>query len=76
MWAFEGDEKEVGYRKFIEQDIYLPWHLQLKYEKDIDNLKSKENRVEIEKNVVIYERYYHVFKEGELRNLVRRQENI
>lgn len=33
-------------------------------------------RVDKEKRTVIYNRYYHVFKEGELGNLIKNHKNI
>jgi len=44
-------------KKYEAQDVLIPWHLQDKY-------GGKEKKV--------YKRYYHLFKEGELGELVKK----
>ena len=67
VWALEQDEKI-----FYGQDLFVPWNLQYKFE-DQDGLKNKEElvkqndvRINEDKQTVVYKRYYHVFKKGEL----------
>ena len=37
VWAFEHGDESVSKKKFEEQDVFVPWHLNFKYEKDIDS---------------------------------------
>ena len=60
VWA-----KEQTERSFTEQDCFVPWHLNVKYE---DGEVSGE--VAQEKQAVVYKRFYHVFVKGELEKLV------
>ena len=109
VWAFEQDGK-----KFTQQDVLIPWHLQFKWEdsEKISNLlaeksetgsnvgegsqkgtksevsekeeeKKEEKRegsvkdgeddchVNEAKKTVVYKRYYHMFKNGELEDLIK-----
>lgn len=55
--------------------MFVPWNLHFKYEGQEDLKKKKESAVQEqeineEKQTVVYKRYYHVFKEGELERLV------
>lgn len=63
-WAFEQKKK-----KYAEQDVMIPWHLQKRFEIDqsdpTDNTESK-----------VYHRYYHLFKEGELEDLISNIEEL
>jgi len=75
VWAYEQE------RKFTTQDVFVPWHLQDTYDKD----ETEESKVNIEQNSgfietaikdetkksTIYHRYYHVFKKGELEELIQ-----
>lgn len=74
VWAYEQEGK-----KFEAQDVFVPWHLQNKYEakggaeqKEEEKEETKEKVMESElKQSKVYNRYYHVFKEGELEELVK-----
>ena len=70
VWAFEQTEK-----KFTEQDNFVPWHLQNKYENNT-KVETLENgpRVLEEKEIdcKVYQRYYHVFKKGELEEIIKK----
>ena len=111
VWAFEQDG-----RKFTQQDVLVPWHLQFKFEDEEkissligektetssntgednrrDNLseksedkktvekKEEEQKVEATegqedfhvdegKKALVYKRYYHMFKHGELEELIK-----
>ena len=84
VWAYEQDLKV-----FKTQDVFVPWHLQDKYEGGASTAKSDEKEAESEesksqssssfietglknddKKTTVYHRYYHVFKEGELEELI------
>jgi len=62
VWAFEQDK-----HNFRQQDIFVPWKLKGKFieQDDLDKGEPIEGREE-----VVFQRYYHVFKETELENLV------
>ena len=61
VWAFE-QEKDFG-----GVDVFVPWNNQKKYEKKNE---VKDKIKDDSKNVVVYKRYYHLFKKGELEELV------
>jgi SAM-dependent methyltransferase len=68
VWALE--QPEISKKKFAKQDNLIPWHLQRKYNKNdviINETKQK---------LVIYERFYHVFKKGELEGLIDNIEGV
>lgn len=62
VWAFEQKNKD-GTPKYDAQDVFVPWHLQKRFDKK----KPQQNEEEEE---VVHKRYYHLFKEGELKDLV------
>lgn len=62
VWAMEQEKGSVGARTFDSQDIYVPWNLQSKY-------LSPEEGIPLGK-IVSLKRYYHVFKEEEVRELI------
>ena len=70
VWAMEQKEK-----KFTEQDNFVPWHLQNKYENEtkVETLKNGPNIME-DKNIdcTVYQRYYHVFYKGELEDIINK----
>ena len=88
VWALEQDGK-----KFAQQDVLIPWHLQFKFEdedkvtsllkdKECENQESKEEFkqktgeeddiiLNESKKSVVYKRYYHMFKYGELEDLIK-----
>jgi hypothetical protein len=83
VWAFEQEKK-----KYDQQDVLVPWHLQEKYDKasvpaptsaqsseakeeeDKDKDKDKEIAIEKRASEKVFNRYYHMFKAGELEQLV------
>ena len=75
VWSYEQENK-----KFATQDVFVPWHLQDSYEdQPAENRKSakpEESKFietavkQKDKQATVYHRYYHVFREGELENLV------
>jgi alkylated DNA repair protein alkB family protein 8 len=72
VWALEQDEK-----KFENQDNFVPWHLQNTYETEqtVDTLGPQIVKEE-KKNSTVYHRYYHVFKKGELEELLKDFDNL
>ena len=70
VWAMEQKEK-----KFKEQDNFVPWHLQKKYENEskVETMENGPNITE-DKNIncKVYQRYYHVFIKGELEDLINK----
>ena len=74
VWAIEQQEK-----KFSQQDNFVPWHLQEKWENNCV-VNTLENGPKIAKddkiNCVVYQRYYHVFKKGELEDLIMKVDGV
>lgn len=73
VWAMEQKEK-----KFKEQDNFVPWHLQKKYENEskVETMENGPNITE-DKNIncKVYQRYYHVFIKGELEDIINKTED-
>ncbi|KAH7481915.1 hypothetical protein KRP22_011121 [Phytophthora ramorum] len=73
-WAFEQDERSK--RRFEKQDVMVEWKLQQKYAQDKghdvgdDDVIGPHGRVDKEKRWVVYERYCHVYRSGELEALI------
>ena len=70
VWAMEQKEK-----KFTEQDNFVPWHLQNKYENEskVETLQNGPNIIQDKKiDCTVYQRYYHVFIKGELEELINK----
>ena len=75
VWAYEQEHK-----KFATQDVFVPWHLHDTYEeqkKQNQKEANPENSKYIDtaikddnKQATVYHRYYHVFKEGEMEQLI------
>jgi ubiquinone/menaquinone biosynthesis C-methylase UbiE len=72
VWALEQDGK-----KFDHQDNFVPWHLHNSYEseKKLESL-GPEIVKEEKKNTTVYHRYYHMFKQGELEELLKDFDSI
>ena len=70
VWAMEQKEK-----KFTEQDNFVPWHLQNKFENEtkVETIQNGPNVTE-DKNIncKVYQRYYHVFYKGELEDIIKK----
>jgi alkylated DNA repair protein alkB family protein 8 len=62
VWALEQKKGTIGAREFESQDIYVPWNLQSKYLKPEDGVPEGQ--------IVPLQRYYHVFREDEFRDLL------
>ena len=69
VWAFEQHDK-----KFVDQDVFVPWNNQLKFEPKSQACDIDKNLNEA-KQTVVYKRFYHVFKKGELEELVKECEH-
>ena len=68
-WAFEQDENSK--RRFKEQDVMVEWKLQQKYAKDDEDMDAESHgQMDREKRWIVYERYCHVYRSGELESLV------
>ena len=70
VWAMEQKQK-----KFTEQDNFVPWHLQKKYENEtkVETLENGPNIMENKQiDCTVYQRYYHVFYKGELEDLINK----
>ena len=72
VWAYEQEHKQ-----FTNQDVFVPWHFQEKYEggKNTKNTESEgltNTAIKAEeKQSTVYHRYYHVFKKDELEGLFK-----
>jgi len=62
---------ELSKRKFGEdQDVYVPWNLQQKFVSQSPDLPSvPHSEVDEGKGVIVYQRYCHLYQEGELEKL-------
>jgi ubiquinone/menaquinone biosynthesis C-methylase UbiE len=69
VWAFEQLTKD-GKQKYQEQDVFVPWELQATYQKGESNFEKDE------KGKVVFKRYYHMFKSGEVEELVSHVKGI
>ncbi|RLN60510.1 hypothetical protein BBJ29_006660 [Phytophthora kernoviae] len=74
-WAFEQDGRSK--RRFEQQDVMVEWKLQQKYaQKNEDSDEAGDQKtvshghVDREKRWVVYERYCHVYRSGELEALI------
>ncbi|KAJ3166146.1 Alkylated DNA repair protein alkB 8 [Geranomyces variabilis] len=67
VWAFEQESRSK--RRFSEQDVFVPW----KMPKAIYGPASPQPNTAVAEDGgdVVYQRYYHLFKENELEQLVR-----
>jgi len=73
-WAFEQQVGATGARKFEQQDCFVPWHLPEHYlgSEETDaaaQLPCKGVRHEGKRTVEL-QRYCHVFRQGELEELL------
>lgn len=66
-WAFEQDERSK--RQFEQQDVMVEWKLQEKYAPPQDG--ASHAKADYEKRWIVYERYCHVYRKGELEELVQ-----
>ncbi len=64
VWAYEQDDK-----KFVDQDVFVPWNNQAKFEPKTQP-SDIEKKINEAKQTIVYQRFYHVFKKGELEELI------
>lgn len=87
-WAYEQDKGGVSGHDFLAQDVLVPFHkrpiekgMQPSEQKELDDQMVKEGKapshgeVDAEKHTVVYQRYCHVYKEGELEALFEKIEH-
>jgi alkylated DNA repair protein alkB family protein 8 len=69
--TYNNTTDELSKRKFgEEQDVYVPWNLQQKFVSQSPDLPSVSHSVVDEgKGVIVYQRYCHLYQEGELEKL-------
>jgi tRNA (uracil-5-)-methyltransferase TRM9 len=62
-------KKIQGKRAYVEQDVFVPWKL-------AKSLKVQDSTPDTllnpKKEEIVYQRYYHMFKQGELEDLILR----
>eukprot|EP01127_Copromyxa_protea_P019330 TRINITY_DN623_c0_g1_i1.p1 TRINITY_DN623_c0_g1~~TRINITY_DN623_c0_g1_i1.p1 ORF type:complete len:587 (-),score=140.48 TRINITY_DN623_c0_g1_i1:24-1784(-) len=84
VWAMEQEEKTFG-----QQDVLVPWNMEKKYVEQILDQSEGETKEKIQslisespavtkqnKEYVVFQRYYHVFRKGELPTLLRKIEGL
>jgi len=84
-WAYEQDKGGVSGHDFLAQDVMVPFHkrpiakgMQPSEQKELDDQMVREGKapshgtINQEKHTVVYQRYCHVYKEGELEALFER----
>jgi len=68
VWAFEQQKK-----KYTEQDVMIKWHLQKRFDaqgqKEGSNSEASTSADVDPSQSKVLDRYYHLFKEGELNAL-------
>ncbi|EFC47941.1 predicted protein, partial [Naegleria gruberi] len=67
IYAWSYEQENSSKRKFQSQDVFVPWKLQAKYLNGEDDQPSPAL---IEENEVTIKRYCHVYRKGELDELV------
>lgn len=70
-WAFEQDASSK--RHFEDQDVMVEWKLQEKYTKSASENSTGDAvhaRRDDAKRWVVYQRYCHVYRQGELEDLI------
>lgn len=65
VWALEQEKSRRGYHEGMDQDVLVPWVLQSKKK------KKEMNQEELEQKPVVHQRYYHLYKEGELESDIK-----
>ena len=76
-WAREQTDARSGHA-FEDSDVFVPWHLRYRTDRRVSDQKpadvlqgatASHGVVDEEKGAVVFQRYCHVYKEGELRDL-------
>ncbi|KAL2314769.1 tRNA (carboxymethyluridine(34)-5-O)-methyltransferase [Schizosaccharomyces pombe] len=68
VWALEQKNSRRGFSEDGPQDVYVPWILKRQYE--YPNAKPEELKGHDPAENIAYQRYYHLFRKGELNELV------
>jgi alkylated DNA repair protein alkB homolog 8 len=72
-WAME--QEEGSKRTFDHQDVMVPWRLQKKFVEEsserTEGVEAEPQHVVEERGLLTYQRYCHVYKDGELEDLCR-----
>ena len=77
-WAFEQglQDGDVGARAFPSQDVFVPFHLRCKGSEakevagSLETARPGAPRVDQDKRSLVYQRYCHLYKDGELEKLL------
>lgn len=75
VWAFEQRLKD-GRPRFSSRDVFIPWHLQQKFDKEGDTRGKESSDAGTGGEERVFERYYHLFERGELESLMAEVEGI
>lgn len=65
VWAMEQTQRNFG-----QQDVLVPWHLKEDFV-DEQNAGDAPRVSKAEQEFALYQRYYHVFRQGELAALMK-----
>lgn len=69
-WAFEQSPKSR--HQFEEQDVMVPWKLDRKLVSvSEEELKNSHAQVDEKRGTIVFQRYCHVYREGEIEGLIR-----
>ena len=80
-WAFEQELSSVSGHIFEEQDVLVPWHVKIgkpnltleqrviEAKKVVENAIAEHGEVDESKGAAVFQRYCHVYEEGELERL-------
>jgi hypothetical protein len=66
-WALE--QENDSKRRFDQQDVMVPWNLQKTYVDEGGGKEASPCTVDEDRDSVVYQRYCHVYCEGELESL-------
>jgi SAM-dependent methyltransferase/alkylated DNA repair dioxygenase AlkB len=68
-WALE--QGAASRRAFPTQDVFVPWHLQRRFLPELSGAEVEAAGGTLEgKNAIVFQRYCHVYRQGELEELV------
>lgn len=71
-WAFEQDNSSASGHRFETQDVLVPWHV--RQDQGL-TLKVQHAQFSEEKQALVYQRYCHVYRQGELQELADSLQN-
>eukprot|EP00603_Paraphysomonas_imperforata_P014556 CAMPEP_0114453100 /NCGR_PEP_ID=MMETSP0104-20121206/1863_1 /TAXON_ID=37642 ORGANISM="Paraphysomonas imperforata, Strain PA2" /NCGR_SAMPLE_ID=MMETSP0104 /ASSEMBLY_ACC=CAM_ASM_000202 /LENGTH=365 /DNA_ID=CAMNT_0001625385 /DNA_START=26 /DNA_END=1120 /DNA_ORIENTATION=+ len=67
-WALE--QETTSKRQFNAQDVLVPWSLQQQFVRKKKTSSGDDSNVQKEPSNVVFQRFCHVYKEGELESLI------